>query len=121
IESVVFLMPKLVTAGLILLAGAWLGQYLGRSTLLWASNEEMPSPRILAAGVRAVIMFVAVVVAAEHLSFARSVFLAAFVMLLGGAVLALSIALGFYARDVLRRRIDLRPESEEERSLWSHL
>ncbi len=123
IQSVVFLLPKLLTAGVILLAGAWLGQYLGRSMLLWAYSEEMPSPQVLAAGVRGVIVFVAVVVAADHLNFARSVFLTAFVVLLGGGVIALSIALGFHARDLLRRRTAAANGEEHagERSLWSHL
>lgn len=39
INKVVFLLPKLVTAGLILLAGAWLSLYLSRSLLVWAVNE----------------------------------------------------------------------------------
>ena len=48
-QSFIFLLPKLVAAGLILLAGVWLGQYLGRSMLVWAVNEGFPSPRRLAA------------------------------------------------------------------------
>jgi hypothetical protein len=68
INAVVILMPKLITALAIILAGAWLGQYLGRSMLIWASNEGLPSPRNIAAGVRTLIVFVAVVAAAEHLS-----------------------------------------------------
>src|SRR5450759_1533299 len=47
IQSFVFLLPKLVVAGLILLAGAWLGQYLGRSMLIWAVKAGLPSPRRL--------------------------------------------------------------------------
>jgi hypothetical protein len=123
IQSVLFLMPKLLTAGVILLAGAWLGQYLGRSMLLWAYSEEMPSPQVLAACVRGVVVFVAVVVASDHLNFARSVFLTAFGALLAGGVIALSIALGFHARDLLRRRGAPQRETEDsgERSLWSHL
>ena len=50
INAVVFLMPKLVTALAIVLVGAWLGQYLGRSMLIWASNEGLPGPRNLSAG-----------------------------------------------------------------------
>ena len=92
VQSFVFLLPKLFVAGLILLGGTWLGQYLGRSMLVWAVNENFPSPRRLAAVVRILIMFVAVVVAADQLNFARSVFLAAFIIFVGGAVLAASLA-----------------------------
>jgi hypothetical protein len=123
IESMVFMLPKLVTAAVILLAGVWLAQYLGRSALVWAVNEGIPSARRLAVAVRMVIVFVAVVVAADHLDFARSVFLAAFVLLVGGAVLAASLALGLGGRDAVRRHFERseRAEEEPERSLWNHL
>lgn len=124
IHNLVILMPKLVVAGIILLAGVWLGQYLGRSTIVWAVNEGLPSPRRLATAVRIIIMFVAVVVAADQLDFARSVFLAAFIILVGGAVLAAGIAAGIGASDRFRRFFqerDEQPEETRERSLWSHL
>lgn len=122
INSVVFLMPKLATAGLILLGGVWLAHYLAFSTLVWASNENIPYARRWAAGVRIVIVFVAVVVTADYLNFARSVFLAAFIILVGGAVLAVSIAGGFAALDALRRQAGNGMTREPERdSLWNHL
>ena len=123
VEATVFLFPKAVTAGLILLAGAWLAQFLGRSVLVWASNEEIPGPRRLAAVTRIITMFVAVVVASDVLDFAPRVFFAAFVILVGGAVLAGSLALGLGGRDAIRGYLGDRKEkrSEEEKSLWSHL
>jgi hypothetical protein len=87
IQGFVLLLPKLVVATLILVAGAWLGQYLGRSMLVWAVNENFPYPRRLAVVVRILIMFAAVVVAADQLNFDRSVFLASFIIFVGGAVL----------------------------------
>jgi hypothetical protein len=123
IQSFVFLLPKLVVAGLILLAGAWLGQYLGRSMLVWAVNEGFPSPRRLAVVVRILIIFVAVVVAADQLNFARSVFLAAFIIFVGGAVLAASLAIGLGRGGLWRFLEEKREQTGEsgERSLWSHL
>jgi hypothetical protein len=124
IEATVFSIPKLVTAGAILLAGFWLAQYLGRSTLVWAVNEGMPMARRLAIAVRIVVMFVAVVVAADALDFAERVFLAAFVILVGSAALAASLAVGFSLRDSLKRYLAPdreQPAPERERSLWSHL
>ena len=119
VQSFVFLLPKLLVAGLILLSGAWLGHYLGRSMLVWAVNENLPSPRRLAVVVRILIMFVAVVVAADQLDFARSVFLAAFIIFVGGAVLAAGLAIGLGGRGV-SRFLEERREGTE-RSLWSHL
>ena len=123
-QSFVFLLPKLVVAGLILLAGVWLSQFLGRGTLVWAVNEGVPSPRKLAGAVRVAIMFVTVVVAADQLNFARTVFLAAFIILMGGAVFAASLALGLGGRDAASRYFHERAEAREERgerSLWNHL
>lgn len=125
VQNVVFLMPKLVVAGLILLGGAALAQYLGRSMLVWAVNEDFPSPRRLATLVRIVIMFVAVVVAADQLDFARSVFLAAFVILVGGGVLAVSLVVGLGGGWAFRRYLEEKRQKDKEdspeRSLWSHL
>ncbi len=127
IHNLVLLMPKLVVAGIILLAGVWLSQYLGRARVVWAVNEDLPSPRRLATAVRIVILFVAVVVAADQLDFARSVFLASFVILVGGVVLAASLAAGIAASDRFRRYFEEKQgknehnENSRERSLWSHL
>jgi hypothetical protein len=124
INNFVLLLPKLAVAGIILLAGFWSGHYLGRSALVWAVNENIPQPRRIAGAVRLIIMFVAVVAAADYLDFARAVFLAAFIMLLGGAVLAASLALGLGGRDAARRYLEEKtPHSEDEhaRSLWNHL
>jgi hypothetical protein len=124
IEGVVLLLPKIVAAAAILVAGAWVGQYLGRSVLVWAFNENVPWARHIASLVRVGIMFVAVVAAADHLGFARSVFLAAFIVVAGGVVLAAAIAGGLVGRTALQRQIDERKEAAtgvEERSLWTHL
>jgi hypothetical protein len=123
IESLVFLMPKVIIAGLILLGGTWLGQYLGRAMLVWAVNEGIPGARRLSMLVRVVVIFVAVVVAADQLDFARSVFLAAFVILVGGGALTASLAIGL-SRDGLRRLLEVQKDRESgdhERSLWNHL
>jgi ABC-type multidrug transport system fused ATPase/permease subunit len=124
IQKLVFLMPKIVVAGLILLGGMALGQYLGRGMLVWAVNEDFPFPRRLATLVRIVIMFVAVVVAADQLEFARNVFLAAFIILVGGGVLTVSLAVGLGAGRGFRRYFEEKGQKTEEtseRSLWNHL
>jgi hypothetical protein len=123
-QDFVLLLPKLAVAGVILLVGFWLGHYLGRSALVWAVNEGLPSPRRIATAVRIVILFVAVVASADYLNFARGVFLAAFIILLGGAAVAASLALGLGGRDAVRRYLEGKAAREEEpgaRSLWNHL
>jgi hypothetical protein len=123
VEGTVFAVPKLLTAGAILLAGFWLSRYLGRSALVWAVNEGVPFARRVGAAVKVVVLFVAVVVAADMLGFAERVFFAAFVILVGGAALTASIASGLALRSFLERSAGSGRESveEEERSLWNHL
>lgn len=103
VEGTILLFPKLVAAASILLAGFWLAQFLGRSLLIWASNEEFPSPRRLASVLRVAVVFISVVVAADILNFAARVFFAAFIITAGGAVLAVSLAFGFGARHAVAR------------------
>jgi hypothetical protein len=117
---VVLLFPKLVVAALILVSGFWLAQFLGRSTLVWAFNDNVPRPRRLSLAVRAAVILAAVATAADQLDFGRQVFLAAFVLLAGGAALAAGLALGLGGRDALRRHLE-SPEPREDRSLWDHL
>jgi hypothetical protein len=130
VEQTVFLFPKLAGAAFILLAGMWLGQYLGRSALIWAVNEDLPAPRRIALAVRAFVVFVSIVVAADALNFAKGVFLAAFILVLGGASLAAALAIGLGMRESVRRHMDERavaaghePERSmtADRSLWNHL
>jgi hypothetical protein len=63
-------------------------------------------------------------VAADQLDFARSVFLAAFIIILGGAVLTASLALGIGAGRSMGPFIERKRQQgaeSGERSLWSHL
>jgi Mechanosensitive ion channel, conserved TM helix len=124
VDSLVSLFPKLVTAGAILLGGVWLAQYFARTLLVWAVNESVPAARYWAAAVRIVIIFAAVVVAADHLDFARSVFLAAFILLVGALALAAALAVGLGARDAVRRQLSEDRQRDDyalERSLQDHL
>lgn len=128
-SGLVTALPRIAVAAAIVIAGLWLGQYLGRSVLIWAVNEDVPAPGKLALATRALIIAIGIVAAADALNFAPAVFLSAFVLVLGGAVLAAGIALGLGASDAVRRHFDRRrsmhPQSDEpqfeERSLWNHL
>jgi hypothetical protein len=64
-----------------------------------------------------------VVVAADHLDFARNIFLASFIILAGGLVLTSSLAVGLSASRGLRRYFEDKDKTsvESERSLWNHL
>lgn len=125
VETVAVLLPKLAIAVVLLLAGAWLAQFLGRSTLVWAVNEDLPRPRHWANGVRALIFGLTVVVAADTLNFAPLAFLGTYLLLVAGLVLTFSLAIGLAGRETLRRYLGQEPpprsEDREHASLWNHL
>lgn len=124
IDGVVLVFPKLIIAAVILVSGLWLAQFLGRSVLVWAFNENLPWPRRLSVAVRLLVMLAAVATAADQLDFGRNVFLVAFILLVGGAALAAGLALGLGSRDSVRRHLETaepQGETREERSLWDHL
>ena len=124
IDSVLLLLPKLLAGAAILLAGAWVSRYLGRSTLVWAFNEGIPSAHRIAQAVRVLVFFVAVVIAADYLNFARNVFLVAFILLIGGATLAGGVALGIGGRKTVERFLESREGDTAERQdekTWEHI
>ncbi|HET9942067.1 MAG TPA: hypothetical protein VFR05_01925 [Terriglobia bacterium] len=124
IQGFVLMIPRLVIAALIVLAGAWLSQYLARWMLVWAFSERLPYPRRLAVAVRVIVFFTAIVVAADHLNFARSVFLTAFAMFAGGLVLTISLAFGIGASGRVREYLKDAPKRtslKEKRPIWTHL
>lgn len=123
-ETIVFLAPKLLAAAAIIVAGIWFGRYIGHHILVWAVNEGIPSGRRLAAAGRILVVFVAVTAAADHLGFARDVFLATLILVLGGIVLTASIAFGLCGRDYLRRYLQEKPQptrDKDEMPIWKHL
>lgn len=123
IQGFVLLLPRLAVAALIIVTGVWASQYFGRSLLVWAVNEGLPGPRRMAAICRVMVVFVSVVVAADQLDFAPRVFLSAFVILVGGVAIIVSIALGTVAAGELRRLISDQREKGEPagKSLWNQL
>jgi len=123
-ETAVFLAPKLLAAAAIIVAGVWFGRYLSRHMLVWAVNEGIPQGRRLAAAIRVLVVFVAITAAADYLNFARYVFLAALILVLGGIILAASLSIGLCGHDFLKRFLQEKPdksEAKDEMSLWKHL
>jgi len=123
-EIAIYLFPKLLAAAGIIIAGIWLGRFLGRHILVWAVNEGIPWGRRLAAAVRALVVFVAVVAAADHLNFARNVFLAVLILVVGGIVLSLSLVAGLYGKEMLKRSLEEKPAAQDEKrdmAIWRHL
>jgi hypothetical protein len=123
VEGTVLAIPRLLTAIVILLAGFWLSKYWSRGALVWAVNEGVPFARPVATTVRALVLVIVVVVAADTLNFAPRVFFAAFVIILGAVALTASITGALVLRSRVEQWLDgnSEPFEQEERSIWKHL
>lgn len=127
--SIAVLLPRLVAAALIVLAGTWIGQYSGRSALVWAVNQDLPFPRGIACVIRSLVVFAALAIAADTVGFARTVFLSAFLLVVGGLVLAAALAIGLGMSAAIREviagragsRVTAAGEGSPARSAWNHL
>jgi hypothetical protein len=93
-------LPDMIAAALVLLLGSAISKFLARSALLAAVNAQWSGARLLAGGVRILVMSLAVVMALEQLRIGRTALLVSFAILFGGVVMAAAIAFGFGAREL---------------------
>jgi len=106
--------PNLIAAGLVLLLGLVVSRMVSRSALLAAVNAQWPAARLIAGGVRVLVMTLAVVIALEQLH--------AFAIVFAGIVMALSIAFGLGARDMARQWLEAKIRSSvAEEEVFRHL
>ena len=114
--------PSLLAAGLVLLLGVVVSRMASRSTLLAAVNAQWPAARLIAGGVRVLVMTLAIVIALEQLHIGSVPLLVAFAIVFGGFVFALAIAFGFGARDLARQWLEAKVRaSVAEEEIFRHL
>ena len=94
VRGFVQFLPRLLLASAIIVAGAVVANFAWRATLLAAVNAHLPSARLLAGGVRALILILAGAMALEHIAVAKTVVLTAFAITFGAVMLGLAIAFG---------------------------
>jgi len=99
-------LPRLLLAITILVVGALVANFAWRATLLAAVNAHLPSARLLARGVRALILIFAGAMALEHIAVAQTVVLTAFAITFGAVMLGLAIAFGIGGSRLAERLLD---------------
>jgi Conserved TM helix len=104
--SVLEFVPHLVAAVAILLVGGIVARFLARAVLIGAVNMGLQHARLVSLTVKWLVMIVAAAMALDHIGIGRTVLLLAFGILFGGVVLALALAVGLGARDVVSRALD---------------
>lgn len=116
VERFFLYLPHVLAALVILVVGALVSRFLGRSALIAAVNARIPSARLLSALTRFFVMTLAVVAALDELGIGRTTIIVTFAILFGGLVTAGAIAFGLGARDLARDLLQsqFRPGAKQE-------
>jgi hypothetical protein len=101
-------LPHLVVAVVLLWIGTVLSRFLSRGVLIAAVNNQMVSPRLLAAATRTAILLVTIAIVLDHVGIGRTVVLTAFAVLFGGVVLAAALAVGLGSKDIVHAWLHAR-------------
>ena len=114
VERFFIYLPHLFAALLVLIVGALVSRFLGRSVLIAAVNAQMPSARFLAGLTRFFVMALTVVAALDEVGISRTTIIVTFAILFGGLVTAAAIAIGLGARDLARdlMQSQFRPKAD---------
>jgi hypothetical protein len=99
-------MPRIFSAAIILIVGYLLSGFISRTVLIAAANSGFHYAKLLAKAVNTLLMVLILAMVMEQLQIAPSIVLAAFSIIFGGIVIALSIAFGVGGIDTARRMIE---------------
>jgi hypothetical protein len=99
-------LPRLVVALAVLFFGSLLARFLARSALVGAVNMHIQSARLVSQILKWLLLIVTYTMALDHLGVGGDIVKIAFALLFGGVVLALALALGLGARDVVGRALE---------------
>jgi len=125
VSQIFLFLPRILVALLIVFFGLVVASFLARVALLAAVNANSPSPRLISAAVRTVLIALALAMAFEQLGLAEQTIIAAFSILFGALMFGLALAFGLGGKDLARRALERRfgaeqPSHERENEL-SHL
>ncbi len=107
-------LPNVLVAAVILVVGLMFGNFLGRATLIASVNAGIRFAALLSRMIKTIIVLLAFVMAMEQLGIARSTVTAAFAIIFGGLVFALSLAFGLGGKDLARKYLEKRFKQEDD-------
>ena len=110
-------LPNLVVAGVVMVIGWLLANFLAQAALIAAVNAQVAGAPLIAGAVRWLVLVFAGAAALTQLGIAREMVLLAFGIAFGGSVLALALAFGLGGKDLAREILESRlrkPEEDED-------
>lgn len=108
------LLPRLVVGALVLVAGVGAARFLERGVLIGAVNHGIRQARVVAWGVKWIVLALAAAMALQHVGVGGLLPTIAFSIVAGGAVLGGALAFGLGARDAVARSLDRPPTPPED-------
>lgn len=115
LSSFLLYLPNVVVAGIILILGYLLGNFLGRAALIASVNAGLSISGLIGRFVKFTVFVMAATMVLELLGIGKETVLIAFAIVFGGVVLALAIAFGLGGRDAAKEYIDrIFKEKKEE-------
>jgi len=106
VHSMFAYVPNVLGAVVVLLAGNVIARFLARSVLIGAVNMNLQYARLLAVGVKWLVIVLAVTMALEHLKIGGGIVNLAFGILFGGIVFALALAVGLGSKELVSRSLE---------------
>lgn len=114
ISQFVLYLPRILSAVVILVFGYIVTGFVGRAVLISAVNRGYAFAKVLGEAVRVLMIVLMVAMALEQLQVAPGIVTAAFSIIFGGIVLALSISFGVGGIEAAKRIIEKEGEKKDE-------
>lgn len=116
-------LPNFFIAVLIITIGFLLGNFVETAVLIASVNAGIKFSKLLSKGVKLIIVLLASTMALEQLGIGHDTVIITFVLILGGIILALSLAFGLGARDIAKNYMEekLTGEDKEDKNNIEHL
>jgi len=114
LEKLLLYLPNVLIAAVILLAGVILANFMGRATLIASVNAGIGFAGFLARAIKTIIVLLGFVMAMEQLGIARDTVIAAFMIVFGGLIFALSLAFGLGGQEIARKYLERRFKLDSE-------
>jgi hypothetical protein len=111
--SILAFLPRVVVGAIVVLVGIGVARFLERGVLIGAVNQGIRQARLLAWGVKWIVIALASAMALQHAGIGGVLPTIAFSILVGGAVLAAALAVGLGARDAVSRMLERRDEDQQ--------
>jgi len=105
-NGLLFYLPKLIGAGIILLVGNIVARFLSRGVLIGAVNMNLQYARFLSLGIKWLVLVLTTAMALDHLEIGEKIVDLAFGILFGGIVLTLALSVGLGSRELVTRSIE---------------